>query len=93
MQARQKRFPWLGHLVVFCLIGVFSLLPVIWLAVVNAQNPGAPIGLADLAAGWGILGWLVMTPFVLGPILFLIWGLVAGIHLVIYLRRLKGQPQ
>ncbi|SMQ85973.1 hypothetical protein SAMN06295905_3269 [Devosia lucknowensis] len=90
MADRSKRFPWLGHLVVFCLIGAFSMSPVIWLAVVNAQSSGAQIGLTDLMAQWGILGWLVTTPFVIGPFLFLVWGAIAAIHLALHLRR-RGQ--
>ena len=92
MQAGRKRFPWLGHGIVFCLIGVFTLSPVLWLAIVNAGRPDAPLALTDLMAQWGILGWLVMTPFALGPILFAGWAGIVVIHLMLFLRR-KDDPK
>lgn len=92
MQSRQTRFPWLGHGSVFCLIALFTFSPLFWLAIANAQAPGAPIGLTDLMASWGVLGWLVMTPFALGPMLFMAWAAVVVLHLLIFLRR-KGKAR
>ncbi len=93
MKAGQRRFPFLGHALVFCLIGLFTLSPVIWLAIVNAQSPGEAIGLPDLMAQWGVLGWLVMTPMALGPLLFLVWSIVAAVHLIVHMRkRMGGRP-
>ncbi|KKB07820.1 hypothetical protein VE26_14340 [Devosia chinhatensis] len=92
MRERQKRFPLLGHIVVFCLIGLFAMSPVIWVALANAQQPGAQIGLTDLMAGWGVMGWLVMAPVALGPLLFLFWTAIFAIHLLVYFRRKGERP-
>ncbi|UYN98783.1 MAG: hypothetical protein KIT02_12660 [Devosia sp.] len=91
MGARPKRFPWLGYAIAFCLIGAFTMSPAIWLAVVNAQEPGPPIGLTDLMASWGLFGWLIITPFSLGPFLIMAWALVLAMHHWAFRRRRRKE--
>ena len=87
MSVRQRRFPWLSHCIVLLLIMAFALSPVIALAVINANQPGAPMRLTDLMASWGMLGWLATLPFALGGFFLLLWIFVVPLHYFVWRRR------
>jgi hypothetical protein len=91
MTSRSRPFPWLGYLVTFLLIMAVSLSPVLVLIYVNATSGQAPLDLAGLMASWGILGYLLLAPFVIGGALFLLWLFAIPAHLLAR-HRLRSRP-
>lgn len=87
MSTPLPRFTWLGYAVTLVVILIFALSPAIAVGVVNATSGEPPTDLAGLMASWGVLGWLMLAPVVLGGMLFLLWMLALPIHLIAWQRK------
>jgi heme exporter protein D len=85
--AGRQGFPWLSYGFTLAVIIVFALSPVILLAFAGPGPDGTPMSLTELMASWGLMGWLLMAPFALGGMAFLVWALALLIHLLVHNRR------
>ncbi|MBF0677360.1 MAG: hypothetical protein IR164_00305 [Devosia sp.] len=85
--AGPRGFPWLGYGIALVVILVFTLSPVIALVFAGPGPGGAPMTLTELMASWGVLGWLILSPFALGGMALLGWFAALAIHLLVWRRR------
>lgn len=92
MAKGQQRFPWLTYVIMLVLIMVFTLSPAIALVFLNSGNTGPTVELTDLMASWGVLGWLVLTPFVVGALALGGWFVALLAHWLVYRRQQRHKP-
>jgi hypothetical protein len=89
MTKGQQSFPWLTYVILLVLIMLFTLSPVIALGFLNAGNSDTPLQLTDLMASWGVLGWLVITPFPIGAMALGAWLIALVVHLLVRRRQAR----